>query len=155
MYDRRRTNAKRPRLLRDLRCVGDRPEWTGNTIWDEVRPTTFQPKPVHQFLDRRIAVPGPRNVMKVRAKQPIEQRISRSLVLGCRRRQATVVDSQMALHTELGCCRSDLALAVGLDDAARHKHVSVGSNGVVKDIVELTQLVAAKANTGCVLAFHP
>src|SRR5215831_17170756 len=64
--------------------------------------------------------------MEMRAEQPIKQSISRSLVLGRRRSHTTVVDSQMALHTKLGCRGSDLALAVGLDDATRDQHVSLG-----------------------------
>jgi hypothetical protein len=93
--------------------------------------------------------------MKMRAEQPIEQRISRSPILGRRWSQTTVVDSQMALHTKLGCRGSDLALAVGLDDATRHQHVSLGCNGIMKDIVELAQLIPAKAKSGRVLTLHP
>ena len=66
-----------------------------------------------------------------------------------------MVDSQMALHTKLGCRGSDLALAVGLDDATRDQHVSLGCNRVVQHVVELAQLVAAKAKTGRVLTLDP
>ena len=44
------------------------------------------------------------------------------------------------LQTKLGSCGSDLALAVGLDDATRHQHVSLGCNGIVEDVVELAHL---------------
>ena len=36
-------------------------------------------------------------------------------------------------------------LPVGLDDATRDQHVSLGYNSLMKDIVELAQLFAAKA----------
>lgn len=66
-----------------------------------------------------------------------------------------MVDSKMALHPELGCSGSDLALAVRLDDATRDQHVSLGRDGVVKHVIELAQLVAAKAETGRVLTLDP
>lgn len=84
MYDRGGANAESPRLLRDLhncRCVGNRAEWIGNTVWHDVRPTTFCPEPVSQFLNRSVAISRPRYVMEMRAEQPVEERISRSFVL--------------------------------------------------------------------------
>src|SRR5262245_14655238 len=43
----------------------------------------------------------------------------------------------------LGSCRRNPALAVGLHDAAAHQHVGLGCYGLVQDIVELAQLIAA------------
>src|SRR5262249_11413211 len=50
---------------------------------------------------------------------------------------------------------SYLALTVGLDDATRHQHVSVGCNGTVKDVVQLAELIATKPRSGRVLPLHP
>jgi hypothetical protein len=61
----------------------------------------------------------------------------------------------MTLHAKLGRRGGNLALAVGLDDATRDQHVSLGCNGLMKDIVELAQFVAAKAKTGRVLTLYP
>jgi hypothetical protein len=48
-----------------------------------------------------------------------------------------------------------MALAVGLDDATTDQHISLECNGLVKDMVELAQFVAARAKTGSVLTFYP
>jgi len=61
----------------------------------------------------------------------------------------------MTLHAKLGCRGGNLALAVGLDDATGDQYVSLRCNGLVKDIVELAQFVAAKAKTGRVLTLYP
>jgi len=71
--------------------------------------------------------------MKVRAEQPIEQRIPRCLVLGRRRFESPVVDREMAGQAQLRGSGCDLPLAVRLYDAAGDDGVSAARDRFVQD----------------------
>ncbi len=89
------------------------------------------------------------------AEQAVEQRIAGIVVVGRRRREPAVIDREMAFQAELGRGGRDLALAVGLHDAARHQRVGATVDRLLQHIVELAQLVAAETEARAVVALHP
>ena len=93
--------------------------------------------------------------MEMRAEQPIEKRVARGLVFRRRRFEPAVIDGKMACEAELCGGRRDLPLAVRLHDAARDDRIGAARKGFVQDVVELAQLVAAKAEPGGILALDP
>ena len=66
-----------------------------------------------------------------------------------------MIDGEMAGEAEFCGGRRDLPLAVRLHDAAGDDRVGAARNGFVQDVVELAQLVAAKAEAGGVFALDP
>jgi hypothetical protein len=93
--------------------------------------------------------------MQVSAKQPIEKCVARGLVFRRRRLEPAMVDRKVARKAELCRRGRDLALAVRLHDAARDDRISAARDGLMQDIVELAQLVAAEAQPGRILALDP
>jgi hypothetical protein len=93
--------------------------------------------------------------MKMRAEQPAEKRVAGGLVFRRRRFEPAVVDGKMAGEAELGGHRRNLPLAVRLYDAARDDRIGAARKCLVQDVVELAQLVAAKAEPGRILALDP
>ena len=66
-----------------------------------------------------------------------------------------MVDRKMASEPELGRDRRNLPLAVRLHDAARDDRIGALRECIVQDVIELAQLVAAKAEPGGIFAFDP
>lgn len=89
------------------------------------------------------------------AKHADKEGVARCLLSRRGRRQATVIDDQMAVETKPGGGRSDLALAVGLQHASRHQRVGAAVKGSLQDEIKFAELVAAEPEFGHVFALDP
>ena len=143
---------------RDLghgRGIGHRAQRIGDAVGHDVGLAALGLQPVGKVADGAVAIAVPRHVVQGGAEQAVEQRIAGAAVLGRGRRQPAVIDGEMAVEPELRRRGRDLALAVGLHDAARDQRVDARAQRLVQHVVELAQLVAAEAGAGAVLALDP
>ena len=158
MHDRgwRKTQLRGLRFdLGDRRGIGDGAQRIRDAVGHKVGLVTLRLEIVDERANGGIAVAGPRHVMEMRAEQPVEKRVAGGLVFRRRRFEAAVVDGEMAGEAELCGDRRDLPLAVRLHDAARDDRIGAARKGFVQDVVELAQLVAAKAEPGGIFALDP
>ena len=141
-----------PSLLFDLhhsRGVADSTECIRHSIRDHERDASFGPQPFSEITDGCVSVAGPRHMMELGAKQPVQKRVAGRLVFGGGRSETAMIDGEMTRKPELGGSGGDLPLTVRLDDATRNERVGLLSESFVQDVVKLAKFVAAQAEPGC------
>ena len=150
--------TQRRALLGDLghgRGIGHRAQGIGDAVGHDIGLAALGLQPFGKVADGAVAIAVPRHVVQGGAEQAVEQRIAGAAILRRGRCQPAVIDGKMTVEPELRRRGRDLALAVGLHHAARHQRVDARAQGFMQHVVELAQLVAAKAGTGAVLALDP
>ncbi len=86
--------------------------------------------------------------------QPVEQHVAR-LRVGRVAVARAVLEQDVAGQAELGAGRRGLARVVGLGRALRHHDVGALPDRLGHQVFELARLVAARAETGAVVALDP